>query len=117
MPGAKEGIIVADGQGKGDALTQLLCPVGLAVDQLGTIYVVDCSNHRVMRWCKGATQGIIVVGGNGPGEQSNQLYSPVGLAFDRQSNLYIGDKKTIVFKNFILIVISRCSLLMMSPFF
>jgi hypothetical protein len=54
---AKEGIVVAgDGQGLGNALTQLSYPRGVIVDQLATVYVADYSNHRIMRWSKGATQ-------------------------------------------------------------
>jgi len=66
-------------------------PQGLIVDHLGTIYVADCNNHWILRWCKGARQGDIVVGGNGEGEKANQLNYPMGLSFDRQGNLYVVD--------------------------
>jgi sugar lactone lactonase YvrE len=91
MEGAKQGIVVAGGQGKGNDLTQLYCPNGVVVDQLGTVYVADCGNNRIMRWVKGATQGSVIVGGNGEGGQSNQLNRPVGLSFDRHGNLYVVD--------------------------
>ncbi|CAF0975443.1 unnamed protein product [Adineta steineri] len=91
MKGMSEGIIVAGGQGEGDALTQLDYPEGVIVDQLGTVYVADCNNHRIMRWKKGDTQGSIVVGGNGHGNQTNQLYYPTSLSFDQQGNLYVVD--------------------------
>ena len=91
MKGAKEGIVVAGGQGQGNSLTQLSSPRGVVVDQLGTVYVTDLGNHRVMRWPKGATQGSVVVGGKEPGEQANQLSGPVGLSFDREGNLYVVD--------------------------
>jgi sugar lactone lactonase YvrE len=84
-----EGIVVAGGQGAGNGLAQLSCPRGVIVDQLGTLYVADFGNHRVMRWLKGATQGSVVVGGNGYGEQSNQFNGPVSLSFDRENNLYV----------------------------
>ncbi|CAF4496617.1 unnamed protein product, partial [Rotaria magnacalcarata] len=61
--GAKEGIVVAGGQGAGSALTQLPYPYGIFVDTLGTLYVADSWNHRVMRWTQGAKQGTVVVGG------------------------------------------------------
>ncbi|CAF3986970.1 unnamed protein product, partial [Rotaria sp. Silwood2] len=61
------------------------------VDQLGTIYIADSSNHRIVRWPQGAKQGSIVVGGNGKGEQANQLSGPLDLTFDRQGNLYVVD--------------------------
>ncbi|CAF4943265.1 unnamed protein product, partial [Rotaria sp. Silwood1] len=79
MEGAKQGIVVAGGQGKGNDLTQLSSPEGVVVDQLGTVYVADKGNDRIMRWPKGATQGSVIVGGNGRGEQSNQLHWPVVL--------------------------------------
>ncbi|CAF4997192.1 unnamed protein product, partial [Rotaria sp. Silwood1] len=47
--GAKQGIVVAGGQGYGNSLTQLNEPEGVVVDQLGTVYVADSGNHRIMR--------------------------------------------------------------------
>jgi DNA-binding beta-propeller fold protein YncE len=119
MEGAKQGIVVAGGQGEGNGLTQLCSPRGVIVDQLGTVYVADCWNNRIMRWSKGATQGSVIVGGNGGGSQSNQLNGPVGLSFDRHGNLYVVDngnhrvqKFNIEFKSIIEvsgIVLACCS--------
>ncbi|CAF1281162.1 unnamed protein product, partial [Adineta steineri] len=61
------------------------------VDDLGQIYVADCWNDRVMRWCEGKKEGEIIVGGNGEGKQSNQLNRPHGLSFDDEGNLYVAD--------------------------
>jgi DNA-binding beta-propeller fold protein YncE len=91
MKGAKEGIVIAGSQGQGNDLTQLSGPYGIAVDQLGSVYVAEWNNQRVMRWPKGATQGSILVGGNGEGEEANQFNRPCGLSFDLQNNLYIVD--------------------------
>ncbi|CAF3052247.1 unnamed protein product [Rotaria sp. Silwood2] len=91
VEGAKQGIVVAGGQREGNGLTQLSYPEGVVVDQLGTVYVADDENDRIMRWPKGATQGSVIVGGNGRGEQSNQLKEPIGLSFDRHGNLYVVD--------------------------
>ncbi len=52
IEGAKEGIVVASGRGQGDGLAQLSNPFGVVVDQLGTVYVTDEQNHRIMRWFK-----------------------------------------------------------------
>ncbi|CAF4966335.1 unnamed protein product, partial [Rotaria socialis] len=77
VEGAKEGIVVAGGQGKGSALTQLSCPNGIFVDTLGTLYVADWGNSRVMRWTQGdKKQGTVIVGGNGKGDGANQLSCP-----------------------------------------
>ncbi|CAF1599966.1 unnamed protein product [Didymodactylos carnosus] len=91
VEGAKQGIVVAGGQGQGNGLTQLSYPRGVVVDQLGTVYVAEEGNDRIMRWPKGATQGSVIVGGNGGGGQLNQLYWPIGLSFDRHGNLCVID--------------------------
>ncbi|CAF1220793.1 unnamed protein product [Rotaria magnacalcarata] len=91
MEGAKEGIVVAGDQGEGNGLAQLSYPKGVVVDQLGTVYVADGGNDRIMRWPKGATQGSVIVGGNGEGGQSNQLNGSEGLSFDRHGNLSVVD--------------------------
>jgi sugar lactone lactonase YvrE len=68
-------------------------PRGVVVDQLGTVYVADCSNSRIIRWLKNATQGNVIIGGNGNGARPNQLSCPEGLAFDRYGNLYVADSR------------------------
>ena len=92
MKGAKKGVVVAGGQEKGNSLIQLDLPSGIIVDQLGTVYVVDRRNNRVVRWLKGAKAGSVIVGGNGQGNQANQLNYPVDLAFDLENNLYVLDR-------------------------
>ncbi|CAF3904273.1 unnamed protein product, partial [Didymodactylos carnosus] len=64
VKGAKQGIVVAGGQREGNGLAQLSYPGGVVVDQLGTVYVADAGNGRIMRWPKGATKGSVIVGGN-----------------------------------------------------
>jgi len=93
LKGATEGIVVAGDQGKGNSSRQLFNPLGVVVDQLGSVYVSDYGNDRVMRWLKGAKEGSIVVGGNGQGQQPNQFHAPIDLSFDRDGNLYVVDKE------------------------
>ncbi|CAF2033380.1 unnamed protein product [Rotaria magnacalcarata] len=84
-------ILVAGGQGCESDLSQLNGPLETVVDNLGTIYVTDRSNHRIMRWSKGSTRSTVITGGNGSGPQSNQLSYPYFLFIDRQdiNNVYI----------------------------
>ena len=91
MKGAKEGIVVAGGQGQGNNFNQLNHPRGLLVNEVGDIYVADRGNNRIMCWSLGSKEGRIVVGGNGEGQGSNQLYHPTGLSFDVEKNLYVID--------------------------
>ncbi|CAM4864784.1 unnamed protein product [Rotaria socialis] len=92
-PNSKLGIVVAGGQGKGNALTQLSDHQGIFVDTFGTLYVVDTWNHRVMRWTQGdKKQGTVILGGNGQGGGANQFQYPIGLSFDRHGNLYVADE-------------------------
>ncbi len=75
-------------------LNQFQQPLGLYVDQSGTIYVADSSNNRVMKWPVGATQGIAVAGGNGQGNAANQLDFPMCVFVDEVNEigaLYICD--------------------------
>ncbi|CAF1395377.1 unnamed protein product [Adineta steineri] len=88
---AKEGIIVAGGNGQGRNLNQLSYPTGVIADHFGQIYVADNGNNRVMRWYEGKEEGEIVVGGNGDANQSNQLHYPRDLSFDGEGNLYVAD--------------------------
>ncbi|CAF4528907.1 unnamed protein product, partial [Rotaria sp. Silwood2] len=57
MQGATQGVVVAGGQGSGNGLAQLSAPRGVIVDKLGTVYVADRNNNRIMRWPKGACHG------------------------------------------------------------
>jgi sugar lactone lactonase YvrE len=90
---AKEGIVVAGGQGIGNSLTQLSYHEGVIVDHLDNLYVADSHNHRIMCWSKGSKEGRVIVGGNGQGQQPNQLSRPIGLSFDRQGHLYVVDNE------------------------
>ena len=83
VKGATQGIVVAGDQGKGNALSQLNSSGAVIVDQLGTLYIADRGNNRIVRWRKGATAGEVLVGGNGAGFRSDQLNHPIDLLFDR----------------------------------
>jgi sugar lactone lactonase YvrE len=88
---AEEGIVVAGHQGQGDALTQLDHPQGLFVDTLGTLYVADSWNTRIMRWTEGAEEGTVITGIDGKGQGAHQFDVPMDLSFDQNGNLYVAD--------------------------
>ncbi|CAF0769457.1 unnamed protein product [Adineta steineri] len=89
---AEEPIIVAGQSDKsGRDLDQLAFPTGVFVDQLGTIYVADTDNHRIVRWPRGATSGNLIIGEHGVGSESDQLHNPSDLFLDRYGNLYVTD--------------------------
>ncbi|CAF1397112.1 unnamed protein product, partial [Adineta ricciae] len=92
--GAKDGIVVAGGNGEGNDFNQLFAPGTLWVDKDYSVYVSDARNHRVMKWLKGAKEGIVVAGGHGRGNNLNQLDLPRGLIVDHLSNVYVGDTGT-----------------------
>ncbi len=52
MKGTQEKVVVTGGQGQGNGMAQMTYPHGVVVDQLGTIYVADAKNHRVIRRMK-----------------------------------------------------------------
>ena len=92
MKNAEEGTIVAGGnQNNTNHRERLSNPDGLIVDSVGTMYIVDNTNHRVVRWCQGAEEGDVIVGGKGQGNEANQLRNPQDLAFDSDGNLYVVD--------------------------
>ncbi|CAF1172860.1 unnamed protein product [Adineta steineri] len=89
-------VLVAGGNGNGNALNQLSYPVGVYYDYLYTnsLYVADTSNNRIMKYPSGSTigtYGIVVAGGNGPGSEANQLNNPRSVLVDSSGALYIAD--------------------------
>ena len=66
-------------------------PEGLCVDSMGTLFVADSQNHRVLRWSPSDSDFINVAGGKGSGASPQQLHEPNALALDRQGNLYVLD--------------------------
>ncbi|CAF1326916.1 unnamed protein product [Adineta steineri] len=86
-----EGIVVAGGNGKGDALNQLSYPTFIFVDEEQSVYVSDKWNHRVVKWRKDAKEGIVVAGGNGEGGNLNQLSEPARVIIDYLGQIYVAD--------------------------
>ncbi|CAF0998839.1 unnamed protein product [Adineta steineri] len=82
-------ITVAGGNGYGENLNQLNCPVGIFIDKKKNIFIADCSNHRIVQWKYNTTEGQIIAGGNGKGNRMNQLNYPTDVIVDRQNHSII----------------------------
>ncbi|CAF2800375.1 unnamed protein product [Rotaria sp. Silwood2] len=57
---------------------------------MGTLYVADPENNRIMRWPKGAKQGRIIIIGRA--DEAAPFNGPAGLSFDHHGNLYVADE-------------------------
>ncbi len=85
------------GDGGPATSASLAYPNGMAVDEVGNLYIVDTSNHRIRKITVDGT--ITTVAGNGsrgfsgdggPATSASLAY-PSGMAVDGTGNLYIGD--------------------------
>jgi sugar lactone lactonase YvrE len=83
----------ADGEG---ANAQFDSPYGIAVDNVGNIYVADVTNHRIR---KIAPNGLVsTIAGTGEsgykdGDSSASKFArPYGLAIDNQGKIYVADR-------------------------
>ncbi|CAF3612376.1 unnamed protein product [Rotaria socialis] len=56
---------------------------------MGTFYVADYNNHRIVRWLNGSTSGNVIMAEQGVGIGIPQVPYPYDLAFGRQGNLYV----------------------------
>ncbi|CAF3378765.1 unnamed protein product [Rotaria socialis] len=83
------GIIVAGGNGSGDAENQLEYPYDLHVDDDQTLYISDYGNNRIMEWKAGSKSGQVVAGGHGRGARDDQLNTPRGVILDNEMDALI----------------------------
>ena len=66
----------------GNALDALNQPLGLAMDSLGSLYISDRENHRVIKIKEGSAVGSIAAGTGVPGNAVTQLFQPSGVHVD-----------------------------------
>ncbi|UJR19623.1 hypothetical protein I4U23_022757 [Adineta vaga] len=86
------GITIAGGNGEGQKTNQLISPEGIFIDEDFNMFIVDCGNHRILKWKYGEKNGQIVAGGNGKGDRLDQLNEPTCVVFDKKSNsIFISD--------------------------
>ncbi|CAF4329534.1 unnamed protein product, partial [Rotaria magnacalcarata] len=57
-----------------------------------TMYILDTSNYRVLRWQMGDTLGYVVAGGNGNGGAFTQMGASYGMFVTDSYNIYISEQ-------------------------
>ena len=89
----QNGVTVAGGNGRGDAVNQLYFPGGLDIDDDNqSIVIADYGNHRIVEWKIGASHGKVIAGGRGQGDRLDQLNRPSDVLIDKETNsLFIAD--------------------------
>lgn len=88
------GVLVAGGNGAGNANTTLYYPFG--IHQMSTVsndlFIVNYNGHSVIRWTPGASSGYFVAGVPGTAGQTPVLLnSPMGIKVDTYLNMYVVD--------------------------
>lgn len=96
--------IVAGGNGKGNALNQLLLnkyvQKPIEVDSSGNLIINDYFNHRVLFWPKGQKYGEVIAS-----DKLNKIHNflPNSIALDSHGNIYVSDEsdnsQILKFKN------------------
>lgn len=76
----------------GETIISNIYCAGLAMDENGSLYVVNWAQHEVRRYQAGDTKGTVVAGGNGQGNHLNQLYNPWYVFVDRDHSVYVSDR-------------------------
>ena len=90
---SQNGVTVAAGNGRGNALNQLDRPFELDIDDDNqSIVIADRYNHRIVEWKIGASIGKVIAGGRGQGNGLDQLNHPTDVLIDKETNsLFIAD--------------------------
>ena len=95
LNGSGIGVTVAGDNGEAAGANQLYRPTDLYLSKVdGSLYVVDCYNHRIQKWLKNATSGITIAGSpsGASGNTAYLLNRPYGFAFDDEEKyMYVSD--------------------------
>ena len=91
---SQNGVTVAGGYGRGNAINQLRYPHGLDIDDDNqSIVIADFGNHRIVEWKMSASHGKVIAGGQGQGNRLDQLDDPTDVVIDKETNsLFIADQ-------------------------
>lgn len=75
----------------GSSLSELDRPSSIALDDYGTLYVLDTNNYRVMKFLPDEPLGARVAGSGVTGTTLDKIGTSYYMALDRQSNIYISE--------------------------
>ena len=75
----------------GSARSILYYPTAISVMANGSMYILDTSNYRVLKWQVGEPLGYIVAGGAGNGGAFTQIGTSYQLFIDNQFNVYVSE--------------------------
>ncbi|CAF4109536.1 unnamed protein product [Rotaria magnacalcarata] len=75
----------------GSGLSEFNTPSSMAVDDNGTMYILDTNNFRVVKWIRGQPLGFTVAGGRGTGTTLDKIGTSYAIYLDDQSNIYISE--------------------------
>ena len=91
---SQNGVTVAGGNGRGNAVNQLWCTCALDIDDDNqSIVIADFGNDRIVEWKIGASHGKVIAGGGGRGNRLDQLNYPTDVLIDKETNsLLIADR-------------------------
>ncbi|CAF1408959.1 unnamed protein product, partial [Adineta ricciae] len=91
-----DGVLIAGGNGQGNAITQLSYPYGIyyAPNISNYLYITNIANSCVMKWAINATSGTFVAGVPGTsGSNATLLNTPVGIKIDAFMNMFVVDNQ------------------------
>lgn len=81
--------------------TVLNCPTDVVLDGDQNLFIVDQSNHRILRSLPSGFQCII--GCSGWGSAPNQLNTPTSMVFDSDGNIFVIDRGNNRIQKFLLL--------------
>lgn len=75
----------------GNGFSEFDTPTALALDDDGTMYILDSGNFRVVKWIPNQPLGFTVAGGRGTGATLDRIGTSYAVTLDAQSNVYVSD--------------------------
>uniref|UniRef100_UPI00404B34E7 PA14 domain-containing protein n=1 Tax=Fluviicola sp. TaxID=1917219 RepID=UPI00404B34E7 len=87
------GTLIAGVSGSlGTTVSRLNFPYDVELDELGSVFIADYNNHRVLKWTFGQSSGVVIAGNGTAGNTLAQLNNPTSLDY-LNGSLYIADQQ------------------------